>query len=138
MSFGVRTMCTSPGMVFLVLCSHAITLASAQNTTSGWLNINCGATETFVGPKTGLTWVPDGPYITTGELGTVPNANMNFPNFAEARTLRYFTDQRAKKFCYALPVEPLNTYMPRENHFYGNNDDTSFPSFQISVDSVIF
>ena len=105
------------------------------------LNIACGSNQSYTDPVTGLTWVPDTPYITTGNVHTNLGAPASPPNASGMSTLRYFDDQRTKN-CYSLPVnmssEPSYFYMIRASFFYGNYDQNSQPpSFQLAIDGNI-
>jgi len=101
-----------------------------------FLNIDCGATASYVDPLTGFTWVPDDAYITTGKIAT-PVFPDNLKNFTELNGLRYFDDLRPKN-CYTLPVTGSSTYLLRVTFYYGNYDNKNqVPSFQVAVDGTI-
>ena len=101
----------------------------------GFLNIDCGASKSYVDQATNLMWVPDAPYITTGTIvDNIPLAISNFSQFPEYSSLRYFNDSRAKN-CYSFPVMRNSTYMLRTTFFYGNYDSAlNPPSFKLVID----
>lgn len=101
-----------------------------------FLNIDCGATAKYVDPVTGLTWVPDDPFISTGKT-KAPALPASLQGFTEMKTLRYFDDLRVKN-CYALPVSAGSTYLLRTTFFYGDYDNANQPpSFQLALDATI-
>lgn len=107
------------------------------STLAGFLNIDCGATESYVDPLTQYTWVPDTPYISTGKTFTLV-VPASLQNFTELKTLRYFDDPRPEKYCYTLPVTPGSIYLLRATFFYGNYDNANQPlSFQVAVDATV-
>lgn len=107
---------------------------------TGFLNIDCGSTISYVDPITGIQWVPDSDYIP--ELSgqnhqNRPPTDTTYSDLTELKTLRAFDDLRAKN-CYALPVKKNSTYLLRASFFYGNYDNTAKPpTFQVSVEATI-
>jgi hypothetical protein len=89
-----------------------------------------------VDPNTGITWVSDAPYITTGVNAAVA---ADVPDFPELNTLRYFPDSRAKN-CYTLPVSANTFYLIKATFFYGSYDNpatATLPTFQMAIDQTI-
>ncbi len=109
-------------------------LAAAPSTT---LHIDCGSTTpSSVDTNTGITWVSDAPYITTGVNAAVA---ADVPHFPELNTLRYFPDSRAKN-CYTLPVSANTVYLIKATFFYGAYDNPAtptLPTFQMAIDQTI-
>jgi hypothetical protein len=83
--------------------------------------------QSYVDSATGLTWVPDAPYIATGSnQDHIPLAKSECSQFPEYSTLRYF------------PVADNSTYMLRTTFFYGNYDNACQPpSFKLAIDATI-
>ncbi|KAH9535432.1 hypothetical protein CY35_17G053100 [Sphagnum magellanicum] len=112
--------------------------ASAQNAAPlTTLHIDCGSTTpSSVDTNTGITWVSDAPYITTGVNAAVA---ADVPDFPELNTLRYFPDSRAKN-CYTLPVSANTVYLIKATFFYGAYDNpttATLPTFQMAIDQTI-
>ncbi len=86
--------------------------------------------------NTGITWVSDAPYITTGVNAAVAADALDFP---ELSTLRYFPDSRTKN-CYTLPVSADKLYLIKATFFYGAYDNpttATLPTFQMAIDQTI-
>ncbi|KAH9535429.1 hypothetical protein CY35_17G052900 [Sphagnum magellanicum] len=112
--------------------------ASAQNAAPlTTLHIDCGSTTpSSVDTNTGITWVSDAPYITTGVNAAVA---ADVPDFPELNTLRYFPDSRAKN-CYTLPVSANTVYLIKATFLYGAYDNpttATLPTFQMAIDQTI-
>ncbi|CAN6481240.1 unnamed protein product [Victoria cruziana] len=83
--------------------------------------INCGATEeTKVGD---LTWAPDDGFINTGNRTTFDAAGL----LPVLKSLRFFPDTSARKYCYSLPVVRGGKYLVRSTYYYGNFDGRGRP-----------
>ena len=90
---------------------------------------------------TGIRWVTDAGYVSTGVNVEVPNAPQDFPGFEELLTVRVFNNSRAKN-CYALgPLIPNNTYMIRASFLYalydGAAESAPLPTFQAAIDTTV-
>jgi len=104
---------------------------------AGFVYIDCGASTAYVDPMTGLQWVPDDGYITTGV--NIGNLIVDSPylEFPELTTLRYFNESYPKD-CYSLPVTRNGTYLLRASFYYGHYDGASTPpTFQMAIDATI-
>ena len=104
---------------------------------AGFVYIDCGASAAYVDPVTGLQWVPDDGFITTGvNVGNVV-VESSYSEFPEFTSLRYFNESYPK-YCYSLPVTFNSTYLLRARFYYGNYDGVSKPpSFQMAIDATI-
>ena len=104
---------------------------------TGFLYIDCGSTATYNDSVTGLQWVPDDGYITTGvNVGSVVPASQ-VPAFPEFTTLRFFNGSHPKD-CYSLPVTPNATYLLRASFYYGDYDNaTTAPTFHMAIDATV-
>ena len=104
---------------------------------SGFVYIDCGASAAYADPVTGLQWVPDDGFITTGvNVGEV-TVNSSLSEFPELTTLRYFNESYPKD-CYTLPVTPKGIYLLRASFYYGAYDGASTPpTFQMAIDATI-
>jgi len=113
-------------------------LSSLSVPVKGSLYIDCGATASYVDPITGVTWVPDSGFISTGEnFANVPTAKTVWQDFPELSTLRFFNDSRAKN-CYTLPVTINVTYLLTASFLWASYDNTaSPPSFGLAIDGTI-
>jgi hypothetical protein len=108
---------------------------------AGWISIDCGAASSYTDPVTGIRWVTDAGYISTGVNVEVPNAPQDYPDFEELLTVRVFNNSRAKN-CYALgPLVPNNTYMIRASFLYTLYDGAAIssplPTFQAAIGTTV-
>ena len=104
---------------------------------AGFVYIDCGASTAYVDPVTGLQWVPDDGFITTGvNVGNVV-VESSYSEFPEFTSLRYFNESYPK-YCYSLPVTFNSTYLLRASFNYGHYDGASTPpTFQMAIDATI-
>ena len=104
---------------------------------TGFLYIDCGSTATYNDSVTGIQWVPDDGYITTGmNVGSVVPASQ-VPTFPELTTLRFFNGSHPKD-CYSLPVTKNSTYLLRASFLYGSYDNaTTAPTFHMAIDATV-
>jgi hypothetical protein len=101
------------------------------------LYIDCGATAAYNDSVTGIQWVPDDGYITTGvNVGSVVPASQ-VPAFPELTTLRYFNGSHPKD-CYSLPVTQNSKYYLRASFYYGQYDNAATaPTFYMAIDTTV-
>jgi len=90
------------------------------------LSIDCGATVTYTDNTTGITWVPDNAYITTGFPSNVTSQSKSL----QLQTLRYFPGKQSK-FCYELPATNDTSYLVRTTFSNGG----MMTSFQLHIDT---
>lgn len=110
----------------------AITVQSDQ---SGFISIDCGATDNYTDSNTRLKWVPDNGFTKVGYSKTVGNPSL----LTWLTTLRYFSDSSASKYCYVLPVLLRRTYLVRTSYNYGDYDGrNSPPVFDQIIDGTIW
>ena len=104
---------------------------------TGFLYIDCGSTAAYNDSVTGIQWVPDDGYITTGvNVGNVDPANQ-VPAFPELTTLRFFNGSHSKD-CYSLPVTQNSKYLLRASFYYGQYDNAATgPTFHMAIDATI-
>ncbi|KAF3796459.1 putative leucine-rich repeat receptor-like serine/threonine-protein kinase [Nymphaea thermarum] len=83
--------------------------------------IDCGASEeTKVGD---ITWAPDDGFINTGNKTTFDAPGL----LPTLKSLRFFPDTSARKYCYLLPVVRGGKYLVRTTYYYGNFDGRGRP-----------
>lgn len=89
---------------------------------AGYLSIDCGSDVNYTDSTTGIHWVTDANYISTGknyaQNGSV-GSNDPLVNKRQAETLRYFPEGRSRD-CYVLPMTPGRTYLIRATFYYGD------------------
>ena len=104
---------------------------------TGFLYIDCGSTAAYNDSVTGIQWVPDDGYITTGvNVGSVVLAS-EVPAFPELTTLRFFNSSHPKD-CYNLPVTQYSKYLLRASFYYGNYDTSvTPPTFYMAIDATV-
>ncbi|XP_059075714.1 probable LRR receptor-like serine/threonine-protein kinase At1g67720 isoform X2 [Cryptomeria japonica] len=78
-------------------------------TSSGFLNINCGAIDN-VTDDNGLLWISDSPFINSRNTSTTRTSETMYLQFW---TLAYFPNLTVKKYCYLFPVKPGLNYLVR-------------------------
>ena len=104
---------------------------------TGFLYIDCGSTAAYNDSVTGIQWVPDDGYITTGvNVGSVVPASQ-VPAFPELTSLRFFNGSHSKD-CYSLPVTQNSKYLLRASFHYGNYDNAATgPTFRMAIDATV-
>lgn len=106
---------------------------------AGSLYIDCGANASYVDPITGVTWVPDSGFISTGEnFANVPTAKTVWQDYPELNTLRFFNNSGRAKNCYTLPVTINATYLLTASFLWASYDNSAAPpSFGFAIDGTI-
>ncbi|CAM6111356.1 unnamed protein product [Calypogeia fissa] len=120
----------------LVICIAWISTVTGQE---GFLSIDCGSDQDYYDVATGIYWVTDTGYTSTGRnINNIKVSGGNgtpIPNKLQSQNMRYFDDLRSRD-CYVLPVLSGETYLVRGTFFYGNLSDGVNPiTFSISMDS---
>ncbi|KAK4437880.1 protein disulfide-isomerase SCO2 [Sesamum alatum] len=83
--------------------------------------LNCGGGEEVAeGP---LKYVPDDDFISTGNKTTLSRTDI----LPRLRTLRYFPNSNARKFCYSFNVVKEGKYLVKTIYFYGGFDGGKEP-----------
>ncbi|PON47847.1 Mitogen-activated protein kinase kinase kinase [Parasponia andersonii] len=99
---------------------------------SDFISIDCGASENYTDPNTGIKYSTDANYIDTGENKNI-SPQFNIRNIAEQfKNVRAFP--KGVKNCYTLkPSKGKNhTYLIRASFMYGNHDAQSqYPEFDL-------
>eukprot|EP01018_Ginkgo_biloba_P026620 Gb_41612 [translate_table: standard] len=116
----------------LLLLSIFVSLVFGQ---PGFISLDCGGREPY-NDTNGIRWIPDDPYIQTGENATLSEDINEIVTRRELRHLRKFP--RGRRNCYELrPVEAGKKYLVRASFLYGNYDrQHSSPfKFQLLFDS---
>ena len=105
---------------------------------AGWINIDCGSTADAIDPVTGIKWITDAGYVSTGDNVAVPGAHTDFPDWLEFETIWRFNNSCAKN-CYSLmPLKPDSTYTICATLFYDSYDGAPQPpSFRLSINTDI-
>lgn len=107
---------------------------NVQSDQSGFISIDCGATNNYTDSNTGLTWVTDNGFTKLGISRTLVNRSLDT---AWLTNLRYFPESSANKYCYVLPVLPRRTYLLRTSYYYGDYDSkNSLPAFDQIIDGT--
>ncbi|KAK3021663.1 hypothetical protein RJ639_046387, partial [Escallonia herrerae] len=100
---------------------------------SGFLSLSCGGTTNFV-DSFNISWVPDSPYVTTGNTTMV-----DFTEGTSSRVpLRFFPDSRGRK-CYRLPAMNVSSLILVRTQFVYRNYDglAKAPTFSVSLGTAI-
>ncbi|KAK2990071.1 hypothetical protein RJ640_025434 [Escallonia rubra] len=99
----------------------------------GFLSLSCGGTTNFV-DSFNILWVPDSPYVTTGNTTMV-----DFTEGTSSRVpLRFFPDSRGRK-CYRLPAMNVSSMILVRTQFVYRNYDglAKAPTFSVSLGTAI-
>ncbi|BAT07637.1 Os09g0350067 [Oryza sativa Japonica Group] len=104
----------------------------------GFISIDCGleADSSYLGDLTGLTYVPDGPYIDGGENQKVTTVYRNRwwgPDTRTLHTVRSFPSAKGQRNCYSLPTHIGSKYLVRLDFLYGNYDGMDNPSLKFNL-----
>ncbi|BFI24229.1 hypothetical protein MPTK2_1g09580 [Marchantia polymorpha subsp. ruderalis] len=117
---------SAPCIGAIVLCLSAV-LVIAQ---PGFLSIDCGSTVNYTDNATGIHWVTDQGYVTTGR-NTPPVSKTGSPLDDD----RFFPER--KKNCYTVPAEPGSTYLIRTVfNFLNLGLPLNDLSFQLFIEST--
>lgn len=85
------------------------------------LHINCGASEEI--NERGIKWITDEGFIRVGDKTT-----LNTPNLTPfLSSLRSFSNEKARKYCYIIPVTKGSKYIVRTTYYYGAFDGGKEP-----------
>ncbi|XP_024314920.1 leucine-rich repeat receptor-like serine/threonine-protein kinase At2g14510 isoform X2 [Brachypodium distachyon] len=95
--------------------------------------LDCGAPSPTT-DRRGLSWNPDGPYVSAGTPRELPVQGLLDPTLG---TLRAFPHRPAAKFCYTLPVDRNRRYLLRPTFFYGSSSPPP-PVFDLIVDGTFW
>ncbi len=101
---------------------------------AGSLSIDCGSNTSYTDPTYNITWVPDEPYIYTGQNYDLPSISDSVP----LQSFRYFPGNKTK-YCYVLPATPNQTYMVRATFFYDflSSASAAPPSFNLEIEAEL-
>ncbi|CAN6204244.1 unnamed protein product [Urochloa humidicola] len=118
-------------LVFIafVLAAQAVRRVLGEPGTAGFLSIDCGLDGSgYRDTRTGIDYVPDGPYVDAGENHAVAAEYQDNYHQIRYRTLRTFPS--GKRNCYSLPTLAGAKYLVRMETIYGNYDgrNSSSPS----------
>ncbi|KAJ8648156.1 hypothetical protein MRB53_001179 [Persea americana] len=85
------------------------------------IHINCGASEEL--NEGGVKWMTDEGFITVGNKTTLSTPDLT-PFLS---SLRFFSDEKARKYCYVVPVTKGAKYIVRTTYYYGAYDGGKEP-----------
>ncbi|KAK1577645.1 hypothetical protein Q3G72_023526 [Acer saccharum] len=104
-------------------------------TPSGFISIDCGATESYRDDDTGLFYETDTGYVDTGDVHKIsPHSTYNNQYGQKYRDLRSFP--LGTRNCYTLKMEQgkKNNYLIRAFFVYGNYDNKNqIPVFDLYI-----
>lgn len=84
-------------------------------------HLNCGASENI---KDGsFTWAVDEGFISVGNKTILDGVDL----MPFLQTLRFFPDEKARKYCYMIPVTKGARYIVRTTYYYGGFDGGKEP-----------
>ncbi|BAF24868.2 Os09g0349800 [Oryza sativa Japonica Group] len=123
-----NSFCMQARSIFAYGCAHRM----------GFISIDCGleADSSYLGDLTGLTYVPDGPYIDGGENQKVTTVYRNRwwgPDTRTLHTVRSFPSAKGQRNCYSLPTHIGSKYLVRLDFLYGNYDGMDNPSLKFNL-----
>ncbi|GLJ22278.1 hypothetical protein SUGI_0419210 [Cryptomeria japonica] len=121
----------------LSLLMVALIFASPVCSQPGFISLDCGGTENYT-DDAGIQWMPDDPYINSGQKFNLSNAAVGGEGSRQLTSLRRFPEKR--KSCYQLtPVQIGTKYLLRGTFFNGNHDNLSSPpQFDLLLDSDVW
>ncbi|GLJ07608.1 hypothetical protein SUGI_0070710 [Cryptomeria japonica] len=115
---------------WLIVAIKSIFLATAASgigDREGFLSLQCGANENQTDAYN-ISWIPDDPYITTGNKSTV-----TFPsgNSTVKTSLRFFPNS-GDRICYSMSAQNSRPILVRSTFIYKNYDGfKNPPSFKV-------
>ncbi|KAK1574809.1 hypothetical protein Q3G72_000139 [Acer saccharum] len=128
--------CTAVGEGIFIIIPITDSLSVSRESfqlNSGFINIDCGASESYLDNQNGLFYESDTKYIDTGEISEIIP---NFTDFGSHRRQRYSLRSfpHGKRNCYTLKPNhgANNNYFIRAVFEYGNYDDNDkIPVFDL-------
>ncbi|XP_078178979.1 leucine-rich repeat receptor-like serine/threonine-protein kinase At2g14510 [Carex rostrata] len=122
----------TPFSFFFLLLFSLLPSALSQFNISGLL-IDCGVNTSYTDDRN-LRWVPDSPYITSGESKNLSTPGL-YTTFSTLRSFP-FNASRPRKFCYTLPSYRGARYLVRTSYFFGGPGVP--PVFDLIVDANLW
>lgn len=100
----------------------------------GFLSISCGGNTSYI-DSSKISWVPDGEYVSTGNITTVKYIE---GTSTSSVPIRYFPNTQGRQ-CYKLPVNNVSSLVLVRAHFvYQNYDGLGKPpAFSVSLGRAI-
>ncbi|WOL19997.1 putative LRR receptor-like serine/threonine-protein kinase [Canna indica] len=109
-----------PLSIVLCLLFLPVFLSASPSLRRG-LNINCGAKN--VENIGGIQWIADDRFTKVGNTSDLDNPDL----VPKLSSLRYFPDESARKYCFAIPAAKGAKYLIRTFYFYGGFDGGEEP-----------
>ncbi|KAL4361720.1 hypothetical protein GQ457_04G002510 [Hibiscus cannabinus] len=88
------------------------------------LLISCGSETKQTVPDTGITYIPDDGFTLVGNKTALKTKDKLLPIL---KTLRYFPDTAARKYCYTFQAIKGSKYLVRTVYYYGGFDGGKEP-----------
>ncbi|CAN8238685.1 unnamed protein product [Cochlearia groenlandica] len=112
---------------FIVLLPHVLSQASE------FVSIDCGGSNNYTDPRTGLGWVSDTEIIKHGKAEILSSTNLNSMQYRKRRD--FPTDDN--KYCYRLSTKERRRYIVRTTFLYGDiGSEEAYPKFQLYLDAT--
>ncbi|KAL5705754.1 hypothetical protein ACHQM5_024013 [Ranunculus cassubicifolius] len=120
-------MCLSLFLLWLVSIPFSVhALPDAQG-----VAINCGASEEIT--EEGIRWIVDEGMINVGQKTTLDTPHL----MPILTTLRHFSEESSKKYCYEIPAIKGEKYLVRTTYYYGGYDGGKIPPvFDQIIDGI--
>lgn len=119
-------------LLWLIVATVCIFLqigASAIENPEGFVSLSCGASANYT-DAFNIPWVPDDPYVTTGNKSTV---TFRDGNSTIKTTLRFFPGSENQN-CYNIALQKNSPILVRSTFIYKNYDGFNKPPvFQVSL-----
>jgi hypothetical protein len=98
---------------------------------AGFVSLDCGGKTGDYKDETGIHWISDSRFISTGQTATLPPQTQQIQK--QFRSLRYFPADN-RKYCYNIDVRERARYLVRATFLYGSFDESPvYPKFRISL-----
>ncbi|KAI4355558.1 hypothetical protein L6164_004318 [Bauhinia variegata] len=124
--------------VYALLGVLTIVLLVQAQDQSGFISIDCGlpANSSYSEETTGINYISDAKYISTGESKTVPT-EFRATKQQQLWYLRRFPS--GTRNCYKIKVTSGTKYLIRASFFYGNYDDQNeLPEFALHLGANVW
>ncbi|GLJ21475.1 hypothetical protein SUGI_0396410 [Cryptomeria japonica] len=117
-------------VIVLILCGSIMSSVAQK---PDFVSVDCGGEGYFTDNITGLQWIPDGVFISSGKIVKLNILNENRRQY---QSLRYFPADD-KKYCYTLRTIERMRYLVRATFLYSNFDNSSaYPKFKLYLDTT--
>ncbi|CAM8943424.1 unnamed protein product [Rhodiola kirilowii] len=125
------------GQVLLLLILSLVSLHLLQSQVTKFVSIDCGGSDSYTDPVTGLQWGSDKDLISFGESVKVTDDPSTGSITSKPYQWRRDFPNDNSKYCYKLSTEEHRRYLIRATFKYGSlEDQETYPKFKLYLDAT--